>query len=169
MRAGGAAEVTPAKIPRRSMKITGFAMQISLITGQHSSSQRWVRTSTPFMLHLYASLTEKERRLISERTSAAPRRKGFRQALGEPHRPCGRASRHPEHQDLTGTGTVTLKANADAFAERVLPMIADAQRRGHTRAIAAELERLHVKTARGGSTLRPRRKVADIALSGLDR
>jgi hypothetical protein len=50
---------------------------------------------------------------------------------------------------------VTLKANADAFAERVLPMIADAQRRGHTRAIAAELERLHVKTARGGSTLGP--------------
>ena len=43
---------------------------------------------------------------------------------------------------------MTLKANADAFAERVLPMIADAQRRGHTRAIAAEFERLYVKTAR---------------------
>jgi len=45
-----------------------------------------------------------------------------------------------------------LKANADAFAERVLPMIADARRRGHTRAIAAEL---------GGSTWDPK-QVADI-------
>ena len=61
---------------------------------------------------------------------------------------------NPNIRDLAGTGAVTLNANADAFAERVLPMIADAQRRGHTtlRAIAAKLERLHVKTARGGST-----------------
>ena len=51
---------------------------------------------------------------------------------------------NPNIKDLTGTGAVTLKANADAFAERVLPMIADAQRRGHTchrgraRAVAGE-------------------------------
>ena len=38
----------------------------------------------------------------------------------------------PEHyvlqryQGLAGTGAVTSKANADAFAERVLPMMADA-------------------------------------------
>jgi len=67
---------------------------------------------------------------------------------------------NPNIKDLTGTGAVTLKANADAFAERVLPMIAD-QRRGHTRAIAAELERLHVKTARVGSTWYPK-QVANI-------
>jgi len=38
----------------------------------------------------------------------------------------------------------------------VLPMIADAQRRSHTtlRAIAAKLERLHVKTARPGTQSR---------------
>jgi hypothetical protein len=42
---------------------------------------------------------------------------------------------NPNIRDLAGTGAVTLNANADAFAERVLPMIADAQRRGHTRCV----------------------------------
>jgi hypothetical protein len=36
---------------------------------------------------------------------------------------------------------VTLKANADAFAERALPMIADAQRRDHTTLLAIAAER----------------------------
>jgi DNA invertase Pin-like site-specific DNA recombinase len=118
----------------------------------------------PFMLHLYASLAEKERKLISERTSAALQAKT---ASGKPW--VSRTGRvverlgNPNIKDLAGTGAVTLKANADAFAERVLPMIGDAQRRGHTtlRAIAAELERLRVKTARGGSTWDPK-QVANI-------
>jgi DNA invertase Pin-like site-specific DNA recombinase len=34
------------------------------------------RDADPFMLHLYAALAEKERRLISERTKAAPAEEG---------------------------------------------------------------------------------------------
>ena len=116
----------------------------------------------PFMLHLYASVAVKERRLISERTSAALQAKkaSDKPWVSRTGRVVERLGK-PNIKDLTGTGVVTLKANADAFAERVLPMIADAQRCGHTRPIAAELERLHVKPARGGSTWDPK-QVADI-------
>jgi DNA invertase Pin-like site-specific DNA recombinase len=43
------------------------------------------RDADPFMLHLYAALAEKERRLISERTKAALAvRKGSGAKLGNP-------------------------------------------------------------------------------------
>jgi DNA invertase Pin-like site-specific DNA recombinase len=108
----------------------------------------------PFMLHLYASLAEKERQLISERTSAALQAKKAAGAkLGNPEV----LAAHRE------ASIETRQAQADAHAERVLPMIEDAQRRGHTtlRAIAAELERLQVRTARGGRNWDPR-QVANI-------
>jgi hypothetical protein len=64
---------------------------------------------------------------------------------------------HPRIEELRGKGAVTLKADADAFAERILPTIASIQARGITtmRGIAAELERLQFKTPRGGSTWAP--------------
>ena len=46
----------------------------------------------PFMLHIYAALAEKERRLISERTrSALAARKAQGARLGQPHE-CGRGA-----------------------------------------------------------------------------
>jgi DNA invertase Pin-like site-specific DNA recombinase len=51
----------------------------------------------PFMLHIYASLAEKERDLISERTKAGPRR-------GQARRPEARHGRH-RRDGSAGTGS----------------------------------------------------------------
>ena len=61
----------------------------------------------PFMLHLYAALAEKERRLISERTRAAlAQRKAKGARLGNPSNPAEAASR----------GRAVSIAEADRFA-----------------------------------------------------
>lgn len=97
----------------------------------------------PFMLHLYAALAEKERAMIAARTRSALAAKraqgvklGNRTNLSEASRAGG-----------ASTGRV-----ADAFAARVMPIIAAVQAAGATsmRAVAAELNARRVETARGG-------------------
>src|SRR5258708_8176955 len=72
------------------------------------------RDADPFMLHLYAALAEKERRLISERTKAALSAKkasGIR--LGNPH-----------NLSLAGFRGRAIQVRAsDAVAQTVLPII----------------------------------------------
>src|SRR6478752_1345156 len=68
----------------------------------------------PFMLHLYAALAEKERRLIAERTkSALAARKAQGARLGNP-RNAG---------DAAAAGRAVQIAKADQFAANVLPVI----------------------------------------------
>ena len=78
------------------------------------------RDADPFMLHLYAALAEKERRLISERTKAAlSAKKASGIKLGNPH-------------DLSLAGSrgraIQVRA-ADEFAQTVLPVIDARSRR----------------------------------------
>lgn len=97
----------------------------------------------PFMLHLYAALAEKERRLISERTRAAlAARKANGTSLGNPCNAAEAASR----------GRAVSIAEADRFAASVLPTIQSLQRSGITsyRGIAEGLNNRGVRTARGG-------------------
>src|SRR5690349_23846515 len=69
------------------------------------------RDADPFMLHLYAALAEKERRLISERTKAAlVAKKAAGAALGNP----------ANLAEAGSLGRVTLVADADEFAAHVL-------------------------------------------------
>jgi DNA invertase Pin-like site-specific DNA recombinase len=96
----------------------------------------------PFVLHLYAALAEKERRLISQRTKAAlkaAKKRGVR--LG-----------NPQIAKAQTIGAARVKAEADRFAESVLPRIREAQRAGakSLRAIADALNARGVHTARGG-------------------
>src|SRR6266566_8922862 len=98
----------------------------------------------PFVLHLFAALAEKERALISQRTRAglaAARARGTK--LGNPD--TGRLQR---------LGVAAIKAEADRHAAMVRPIIESIKARGfHSdRAIAAELTRMKVPTARGGQT-----------------
>ena len=98
----------------------------------------------PFMLHLYAALAEKERRMISERTRAAlASRKANGRKLGNPTNAATAATR----------GREVCIQEADRFAEAVLPVIASIRRSGITslRAIAAALNDRGTRTARGGS------------------
>lgn len=95
----------------------------------------------PFVLHLYAALAEKERAMISARTTAAlaaAKAKGTR--LGNPN--IGEAQ---------AKGTASTKASADRFAANVLPLILPLKAEGATlRQIADELNARGVETARGG-------------------
>jgi DNA invertase Pin-like site-specific DNA recombinase len=96
----------------------------------------------PFILHLYAALSEKERNLIAGRTKAAlAMRKAQGKVLGGP-------KLHEARELAQGV----IKANADAHAAKVLPMIRSAQKAGATtlREIADALNARGVHTARGG-------------------
>jgi DNA invertase Pin-like site-specific DNA recombinase len=101
------------------------------------------RDADPFMLHLYAALAEKERRLISERTKAAlAAKKGRGAVLGNPTNiaQAGQAGRQVQ------------TAEADRFAANLLPVIRSIQSAGPIGmvAIAKLLNERGIRTARGG-------------------
>jgi DNA invertase Pin-like site-specific DNA recombinase len=102
-----------------------------------------------FVLHLYASLSQKERAMISSRTQEtlqAVRRRLARQGrkLGNPH---AKSLREAQRK-----GAVTTKATSDAFAASALPIIEGYAARGLTvREIAAALNKSGTTTLRGGS------------------
>jgi DNA invertase Pin-like site-specific DNA recombinase len=95
------------------------------------------------MLHLYAALAEKERRLISERTkSALAAKKAEGAALGNP-------------TNITYAGRLgrrVQRADADRFAMNVLPVIRSILSRGPAGmvSIAAQLNERGIRTPRGG-------------------
>ena len=101
------------------------------------------RDADPFMLHLYAALAEKERRLISERTRAAlAARKAQGAMLGNRSNPA----------EAAALGSIALSEEADAFAANVLPIVNSMRSAGVTdlRGLAAALNNRGVRTARGG-------------------
>jgi DNA invertase Pin-like site-specific DNA recombinase len=97
----------------------------------------------PFMLHLYAALAEKERRLISERTrSALASRKANGKKLGNP----------TNSAEAAAKGRAVSLNDADAFATRTMPAIRQIQQSGISslRGIALALNNRGIRTARGG-------------------
>ncbi len=99
----------------------------------------------PFMLHLYAALAEKERRLISERTKAAlAQRKAQGKRLGQ----SGECQARPPHWDASAQ-----ISEADRFAANVLPIVETIRASGVTTlaGIADALNARGIRTPRGGS------------------
>jgi DNA invertase Pin-like site-specific DNA recombinase len=97
----------------------------------------------PFMLHLYAALAEKERRLISERTrSALASRKMNGAKLGNPTNTAEAAAK----------GRAIAVQEADRFAATILPIVKSIRNAGVTslRGISTALNNRGVRTARGG-------------------
>src|SRR4030088_3541564 len=102
------------------------------------------RDADPFMLHLYAALAEKERRLISERTKAAlAAKKAAGAILGNPH----------NLAEAGALGRSALMDGADEVVGRLAPIVRSAQSEGATtlRAMAQALNRRGVKSPRGGT------------------
>jgi DNA invertase Pin-like site-specific DNA recombinase len=97
----------------------------------------------PFMLHIYAALAEKERALISQRTTVALAQAKQRGTVLGNRTNLGEAQRK---------GNDIQRAQADAFAASMMPVIHQLQAQGITtvRAIAAALNERGVRTARGG-------------------
>jgi DNA invertase Pin-like site-specific DNA recombinase len=100
------------------------------------------RDADPFMLHLYAALAEKERRLISDRTKAALAAKKAQGArLG-----------NPTNLVLAGcTGREAQVSCANDFAAKLLPLVHAIQNSGATtlEAITRALNQRGVRPARG--------------------
>ena len=97
----------------------------------------------PFMLHIYAALAEKERRMISERTRAALAvRKGQGAVLGN----------RANLSDARLVGAERTAAGARRFAENTAPVIQQVRASGVTslRGIARVLNARGIRTARGG-------------------
>src|SRR5690242_16500075 len=101
------------------------------------------RDADPFMLHLYAALAEKERRLISDRTKAAlAAKKATGALLG-----------NPRNLPMAGElGRIALMEGAEDLAQRMAPVLRAVRSEGSTtlRSIADALNRRGVKSPRGG-------------------
>jgi DNA invertase Pin-like site-specific DNA recombinase len=97
----------------------------------------------PFMLHLYAALAEKERKLISERTRSALAAKRAQGAQ------LGNRTNLDQARLIAAAASINA---ADAFAANVLPIIEQIRSAGASslRAIANALNARGVRTARGG-------------------
>src|SRR5689334_21277405 len=101
------------------------------------------RDADPFMLHLYAALAEKERRLIAERTKAALAAKKSQGTI------LGNRSNLDQAGDV---GRAALIAAADDFAQQLAPVLRAVRSEGATtlRSVAEALNRRGVKSQRGG-------------------
>jgi hypothetical protein len=96
----------------------------------------------PFMLHIYAAVAEKERRLISERTKAALARVKAR----------GVKLGNPRVVEAAVLGRAALQERADRDAESMRDHLAGIEARGiaSNNGIAAELNRLGIPPEGGG-------------------
>lgn len=105
----------------------------------------------PFLLHLYAALAEKERRLISERTRAAlAAAKARGQRLGNPN---GAAALHRAAKG-NGAAVEALKQSADAYAAKLRPVIEGLRAQGVSSltALAKALSDAEIPTPRNGKS-----------------
>ena len=100
------------------------------------------RDADPFMLHLYAALAEKERRLISERTKAALAiRKATGSKLGNPI----------NIREAGDMGRATLAVAADEHARGLLPVLRTVRNEGSITlaAITSAFNDRRIPTPRG--------------------
>jgi DNA invertase Pin-like site-specific DNA recombinase len=137
-----------AKCPVLVAKLDRLSRDVAFVAGLMAQRVPFIvaelgADADPFMLHLYAALAEKERRLIAERTRlalAAKKATGAR--LG-----------NPLNLDQAGAvGRRTLTTEADRFAANVLPIVLEIRGSGvrGLGPIATALNGRGVRTARGG-------------------
>lgn len=97
----------------------------------------------PFVLHMYAALAEKERRMISDRT---------KQALAARKAQGAKLGNRTNLGEASALGAAAGAANADRFAANVLPIVDSIKAAGISTlsGIADALNQRGVHTARGG-------------------
>jgi DNA invertase Pin-like site-specific DNA recombinase len=101
----------------------------------------------PFLLHLFAALSEKERKMIGQRTRAAL---AVLKARGV------QLGNRTNLVDAQARGRVANAAKAAAFREKMVPIINGYRNHGLTMAaVAAELNKYGIKTAHGGQWNQP--------------
>ena len=117
-----AAALAAAKAAKCSVlvsKLDRLSRDVAFVSGLMAQRVPFIvaelgRDADPFMLHLYAALAEKERRLMSERTKAALAvKKASGSKLGNP----------VNIREAGDIGRTTLAAVADMHAEGLLPIL----------------------------------------------
>jgi DNA invertase Pin-like site-specific DNA recombinase len=137
-----------AKCPVVVAKLDRLSRDVAFVAGLMAQRVPFIvaelgADADPFMLHLYAALAEKERRLISERTRAAlAQRKAQGARLGN--------TRNAPHAAALGRDVQT--SSADRFAANILPLIQSIKGSGVSslEAIAVALNNRGIRSARGG-------------------
>ena len=145
-----AAALAAAKTAKCSVvvaKLDRLSRDVAFIAGLMAQKVPFIvaelgRDADPFMLHLYAALAEKERRVISERTRAAlAAKKATGARLG-----------NPRNLEIAGAaGRAALCQAADQFAAGLATVIRTIRAEGASslRSMAAELNRRGFKSSRG--------------------
>lgn len=141
-----------AKAPVIVAKLDRLSRDVAFIAGLMAQGVPFIVTelgadADPFMLHVYAALAEKERRMISARTRAAlAAAKARGTTLGGARGDAGARGR-----EYVGTATAALQARAEARAADLAPVIAEIRASGVTsqNGIAKALNQRGVTTARG--------------------
>jgi DNA invertase Pin-like site-specific DNA recombinase len=146
--AAALAAAKAAKCPVLVSKLDRLSRDVAFIAGLMAQRVPFVvaelgADADPFMLHVYAALAEKERRLISERTrSALAAKKANGAALG-----------NPKNLVQAGfQGRAVQRCDADQFAENIMPIIRSILAAGPMGmvSIAEVLNERGIRTARGG-------------------
>jgi DNA invertase Pin-like site-specific DNA recombinase len=145
--AAALASARSARCPVIVSKLDRLSRDVAFVSGLMAQRVPFMvaelgRDADPFMLHLYAALAEKERRLISERTRAALAAKKAQGArLGNP-------------TNLVAAGYVGREiqaSGADHFAANLSPLLTAIQNSGATTldAITRALNERGIRSARG--------------------
>lgn len=136
-------------------KLDRLSRDLHFITSLQKSRVDFVVADLPgcdsFTIHIYGSLAQREREIIAARTKAAlaaAKARGVK---------LGTNNLKPELvKEASAMGVRVRKQKADDFSAKVKPVIAALQAQGLSlRAVATELEKLGVKTARGGESWTP--------------
>src|SRR3954452_16403181 len=146
--AAALAAARAAKCPVVVSKLDRLSRDVAFISGLMAQRVPFIvaelgADADPFMLHLYAALAEKERRLIAEPTrTALAAKKAQGVTLGNP-------------RNLGEAGTLgrrTQASEAERFAANVLPVVAEIRACGVSglEGIATALNGRGVRTARRG-------------------
>ena len=111
-----------------------------------------------FTIHVMASLAQQEREMISARTKAGLAEIKAKLARGEEHvsaasgKPVEALGGFRGYVPSRGAGAPAKRAVADAFANRVAPMLVELKAQGASLAtMAAHLNGQHIQTARGST------------------
>ena len=132
-------------------KLDRLSRDVAFISGLMSQKVPFVvaelgADADPFMLHLYAALAEKERKLISERTKAAlaaAKARGVKLGGDRGGLAKGRGAGQAR-------SVIVRTASADSFAADVSPLASQLQASGLSlRAVAAALNERGLSTSRG--------------------
>jgi DNA invertase Pin-like site-specific DNA recombinase len=145
--AAALAEARAAKCPILVSKLDRLSRDVAFVAGLMAQRVPFIvaelgRDADPFMLHLYAALAEKERRLISERTKAALAiRKATGTRLGNP----------TNIREAGHIGRAALIEAADDHARSPLPLLRALRSEGAITigAMTRSLNNRKIQTPRG--------------------